>query len=383
MRGVSFRVGVSAAVVSVLAVGSSAMALGGSGCLCDADYDYSGVVDGSDLGIVLGQWGNITPQYDLNGDNFVDGTDLGILLSNWGVCEFIANDVCANARLIDLDGITYFCTSLAHTEGPAVSPGLCQGLSNIYYDLWYQVDVQSDGHLIVSTCPGNMTWDAVLAVYGSTLPGVSPCPTSGASLAPLLECNDYNNNTLGCSQQEPYISMPVMGGKSYKIRVGGRGTVDRGEGVLSLQYSQYGSTCGYPVVAPNDQSIVEVLGTTADNEVASLPSNCFSGQPQGPTEWVMYTATCTGSLVISTCHPSTDYDTVLNVMTYTNGGFGCPDQLMGCNDDSPAPGCQLNGQNRRSRVEVNVTAGQEIYIAVSGYSGASGHYGLVITRVCN
>ncbi|MFO0782106.1 MAG: hypothetical protein U0636_00290 [Phycisphaerales bacterium] len=383
MVQVSFRGGVGAAVASMLVMCSSAFSLGNSTCFCAGDYDQSGTVDGSDLGVLLGQWGNFTSTYDLNGDNFVDGTDLGILLSYWGACESIANDVCANAQLIDLDGITEFCSTHANTEGPAVSPALCDGLSTIYNDLWFQVDVQSAGYLTVSTCAGVTNWDPVIAVYGSTLPDISPCPTSGFSLAPLVACNDDNVNTLGCTQLQPFIGMSVAGGKSYKIRVGGHGPGDSGAGALRLQYSQYGATCTFPVNAPNNQAVVEVFGTTVDNDVTSLPSNCFGGQPQGPAEWIRYTPTCTGTLVITTCHPATDFDTVLNVMKYTNGGFGCPNFLLGCNDDSAAPNCQIDGFNRRSRVEVSVTAGEDIYIVVSGYSGASGNYGVVITRVCN
>ena len=172
-------------------------------------------------------------------------------------------------------------------------------------------------------------------------------------------------------------------GYSYKIRVGGSTPNDRGDGVLRVQYLQYGSSCQFPVQAPNNQSVVEVLGTTIDNDVAGLPATCFSSQPQGPTEWISYTATCTGTLSISTCHPNTDYDTVLYVMLDSPVGGNCWDSVLGCNDDSAAPGCQINGLNRRSRVDVHVNSGAVVKIAVSGFNGASGNYGVVITRVCD
>jgi hypothetical protein len=47
-----------------------------------ADLNPDGVVDGADLGILLGAWG--TPGGDLNGDGTTDGADLGILLGSWG-----------------------------------------------------------------------------------------------------------------------------------------------------------------------------------------------------------------------------------------------------------------------------------------------------------
>ena len=55
--------------------------------LCSADMAPAGgdgIVDGTDLGVLLGSWG--TPFYDLNDDGTTDGTDLGVLLGAWGPC---------------------------------------------------------------------------------------------------------------------------------------------------------------------------------------------------------------------------------------------------------------------------------------------------------
>ncbi len=52
---------------------------------CSAgDLDCSGVVDGADLGILLGAWNTTACAADLDHDGNVDGADLGILLGNWG-----------------------------------------------------------------------------------------------------------------------------------------------------------------------------------------------------------------------------------------------------------------------------------------------------------
>lgn len=50
----------------------------------EADLNGDGVVDGADLGILLGAWG--TPACDLDGNGVVDGADLGIVLGKWGSC---------------------------------------------------------------------------------------------------------------------------------------------------------------------------------------------------------------------------------------------------------------------------------------------------------
>ena len=49
------------------------------------DFNWDGVVNGADLGLLLAVWGPCPgcPE-DLNGDGVVDGMDLGLLLAEWG-----------------------------------------------------------------------------------------------------------------------------------------------------------------------------------------------------------------------------------------------------------------------------------------------------------
>ncbi len=64
--------------------------------VCSGDLDHSGLVDGADLGLLLGAWGcTLAPcamcRADLNLDAMIDGADLGILLGKWGAeCEQFA-----------------------------------------------------------------------------------------------------------------------------------------------------------------------------------------------------------------------------------------------------------------------------------------------------
>jgi hypothetical protein len=55
---------------------------------CDADLSGDGKVSGTDIGILIGEWGSIgdNKPEDLNGDGVVNGADLGILLQSWGSC---------------------------------------------------------------------------------------------------------------------------------------------------------------------------------------------------------------------------------------------------------------------------------------------------------
>jgi hypothetical protein len=58
-------------------------------CNCPGDLNADGIVDGADLGHLLGSWfacqGGCAS--DLNRDGVVNGADLGILLSAWGSCR--------------------------------------------------------------------------------------------------------------------------------------------------------------------------------------------------------------------------------------------------------------------------------------------------------
>jgi hypothetical protein len=52
---------------------------------CFGDLTGSGAVDGADLGLLLGNWGQ-PGATDLNGSGTTDGADLGLLLGAWGPC---------------------------------------------------------------------------------------------------------------------------------------------------------------------------------------------------------------------------------------------------------------------------------------------------------
>jgi hypothetical protein len=54
---------------------------------CPADLNQDGVINGADLGLLLGSWGACPGcAADLNADGIVNGADLGLLLGSWGPC---------------------------------------------------------------------------------------------------------------------------------------------------------------------------------------------------------------------------------------------------------------------------------------------------------
>jgi hypothetical protein len=57
-------------------------------CRCVGDIVVDGFIDGTDLGILLMQWGQTGSGLagDVNRDGAVDGMDLGLVLMGWGAC---------------------------------------------------------------------------------------------------------------------------------------------------------------------------------------------------------------------------------------------------------------------------------------------------------
>ena len=53
---------------------------------CPADFNGDGIVNGSDLALLLGDWGRKGSAYDVTGDGILNGADLSILLGTWGEC---------------------------------------------------------------------------------------------------------------------------------------------------------------------------------------------------------------------------------------------------------------------------------------------------------
>ena len=54
---------------------------------CPVDFNEDGIVDESELSLLLGVWGTTSSVYDLDGDGVVGGGDLSLVLADWGKCS--------------------------------------------------------------------------------------------------------------------------------------------------------------------------------------------------------------------------------------------------------------------------------------------------------
>ncbi len=113
-------------------------------------------------------------------------------------------------------------------------------------------------------------------------------------------------------------------------------------------------TVGHHVVLMDAQTATEtgVIGSTSVGNIVY-----FQVRP-----WV------SGPITVSTCHPMTQYDTVLQV--FYRHEF-CEISPIVANDDAPDPECSTNCSGRSSKVTFNATAWTYYYIRVGSYNNNS------------
>ena len=365
------------AIPSFAALALSAASLAGLSsdpCDCPADLNHNGIVDGADLGLLLAAWGG--PGGDINGDGVTDGADLGLLLADWGPCAAPANDSCFDATVIGPShGAVQipFCTTSADNSGLAVSG--CGVATDIYKDIWYEFEAKSDGELTVSTC-NTADFDTVVAVYEAIFPDIALCPTTGGqiSFANLIGCND---DTQFCLGNTSYLEVELTKGYVYKIRLGSYAASSWGTGTLLVDFDGEGDTCSNPASVGVVTSAT-YDGCTLDNPLAETPP-CSVGDAY--SEWIVWTAPCNGFVTMSTCHPETDFDTVIAVWRETFDG-GCTGIFVECEDDSSGAACDLPGLGSKTSLEFFADQGTQYWIQVTGYNGTSGNFRLTIEQDC-
>lgn len=358
-----------------LTAAASTSAFAGAICNCPADFTGNGAVDGADLGELLAAWG--TPGADLTGDNTTDGADLGELLAAWGPCGGPANDECSNSIAIPVtmgNAEIDFCTEGATTSGPTFSTSACgTGATQIHNDIWYSYTPLSNGELRLSTC-GDASFDTMIAVYKSILPGIGSCPPPEGQigLVSLVGCND---DTESCPFNSSDLSVEVLAGFTYTIRLGGFSAIQKGVGTLTVSFKSEGHQCFDPINAGNGATAT-VVGNTFDNPDNVDPPCSTSGPSY--SEWIYWTAPADGFVDMSLCHPETSFDTVLAVYRETLNG--CTDIDVDCNDDATGAACDFPGLGSKSRLSFFADQGLTYVIQVTGWGGASGAYKLTINQ---
>jgi hypothetical protein len=99
-----------------------ALLCGGSSSGCVGDFSGDGLVDASDLAVLLGAWG--TPGADLDSDGTTNAADLAVLLGAWGDCYGL--DACGSGGDCCLGHFTPGCDDATCCEAVCtLDPSCC------------------------------------------------------------------------------------------------------------------------------------------------------------------------------------------------------------------------------------------------------------------
>ncbi|MEK7730364.1 MAG: DUF4215 domain-containing protein, partial [Planctomycetota bacterium] len=128
-------------------------------------------------------------------------------------------------------------------------------------------------------------------------------------------------------------------------------------------------TCNAAIAVGDGTRSYSNLGATTDGPDEPTMCNFFGRTNVDSDIWYCYTASCTGTALVSLC--GSDYDTKLAVYA----GCGCPTAApLACSDDD----CGTGVENVQSRVTFAATAGQSYLVRVGGYLGEQGDGRLTI-----
>ncbi len=181
----------------------------------------------------------------------------------------VSNDDCEN-RIPIFEGDTDYDTTGATTDGMQHHSHdggpVCQFDGQTYHDIWYNYEATCAGNLTVSTCD-QAEYDTDLVVYDGCFPDI-PCPPGEEH---FLECND---DFPGCAGFTSQVTVRVVPGNCYKIRVGGWNDGDMGTGTVTLTLICLDG-CGDGVCAPGENEC-----NCAQDCPGACPCTIFNNQAE-------------------------------------------------------------------------------------------------------
>ena len=230
--------------------------------------------------------------------------------------------------------------ALATQSIPAITCNTFTGDAND--DVWYSFVAAATSETIEVT--GSVDFDAVVDLRDGC---------TGNNIA----CADATLE----GGTEQIVATGLTVGNTYFVRVYHYYTaVPATTGFDICVYHLAGDECTTAVTANDGANAFTTVGTPAASDVTS----CATGDVFDT--WFTYTATCTGTLVISTCDDA-DFNTSLGVYD------ACGGTELACNDD--AAGCS----GSTSEVTLSAAVNDVLLIRVSGTGGTTGSGNVSIT----
>lgn len=141
-------------------------------------------------------------------------------LCSTGGCNPVFNDFCETAMLVstgvwDFSNVGALTDDIIYDDEDCVS----EYLGDMYYDVWFSFVACEDGPLVVSTCD-IVNFDSSIVVYEGSCDDMVQ-----------VECN---GDVDGCAGFTSEVSLDVLSGDSYLIRVGGFSDSNYGNGQILI-----------------------------------------------------------------------------------------------------------------------------------------------------
>jgi hypothetical protein len=228
-------------------------------------------------------------------------------------------------------------------------------------DVWYSLSLPEPAIVYLDTFDGG-DWSSVLEVVAPS------CDASGGEPA---ACGPPG----ACGTNRSQVALRLPAGE-FAIVVDGASEADRGDFVLD--YLVVPGLCGN---ATSIAGSTVVTGDTDGRPDRFVPS-CVPGHA-GVGDDMYFLPLCAGDRFrASTCHPATNYDTVLELRS---GSCTDGSPVMQCNDDTDLV-CRVIPENVTSDLDVDVRESGLYFLLVDGFQkmgrwDSSGSYGLTLERV--
>lgn len=230
---------------------------------------------------------------------------------------------------------------------------LSVGVLNFRWFFYRTGRVRSDALHLFDTCSPTRNFDTVLEVFRE----------SAGSLVFVAGNDD------ACGQGSA-VAVNLQPEATYYLRVGGR----------NGQVGDFDLTLVAPYPANDDCEaalpLVHGRNGVCDNLGASdseRPWTC--GSNVGSDLWFVYPVRAANvEVTITTCDPTTTFDTVLEVLTGECGNA----VSLGCNDNSQQPPCAANWQ--ASTVTLQAPPIEPLLVRVGGSNGGQGTFAVTVTE---
>merc|ERR1712137_779198 len=221
--------------------------------------------------------------------------------------------------------------------------------------LWFSINTDVGANVTVSTCSSYTDFDTYIRVY------------SGNCNIP--SCVAYGDDE-PCQYSSTFSTVNwISTGDAYIIGVGGYSTAQgKFELIISAEAGRPEGCSNADLIPGPYSTPVSVYDSTVGLSAYST-SYCLLSTVS-PVKWYEIMPNAGDQVTVSTCNPSTDFDTTLSVFTGDCNNLVCAFS----SDDN----CTSTSNGRASVISFPASQ-TSYYVAVSGYNGASGNYELSVT----